>query len=280
MRTEVEAPAKINLLLRVLYRREDGYHELETVFQRLDLSDRLLIEEARETSMSCTDPSIPIDDRNLVIKAARAMQRAFGAPDVRIELQKQIPSGGGLGGGSSDAAAVLRALSQWCATPPGEAELGDLALSIGSDVPFFLGAPCAYARGRGEILRAMPGRFQRPLLLLMPPRRVSTPRAFAMLAAQRSEGDRFVPLGYDRCVEILEQESFSSLVNDLEPAAAEMLPSLVSLKAAVRSAGASLALMSGSGSTIFAAFDDRKRRDEAIRILSPAHRVVAVESAG
>lgn len=279
MRIEAVAPAKINLLLRVLHRREDGYHELETIFQRLDLADHLLIEQARETSMSCSDPSIPTDERNLVMRAAKAMQRDFGAPEVRIELRKEIPSGGGLGGGSSDAAAVLRTLASWCPAPPGESQLADLALSIGSDVPFFLGSCCAYARGRGEILRPMSDRFDRPLLLLMPSRRVSTPRAFAALASKRAGGARFEEWGYDRCAEILRERRDDMLVNDLEIAVAELLPELPALKGVLRDAGASFTLMSGSGSTIFAAFEDRKKRDAAVRMLSSDHRIVAVEAA-
>src|SRR5947207_6252124 len=139
---EVRAHAKINWALRVTGKRADGYHDIETVFQTISLHDTLVFRQSDRLTLACDDPGIPTDDTNLVLRAARAA----GAGNVAIELRKRIPAGGGLGGGSSDAAATLVALG-------GDAAA---ALSLGSDVPFFLTGGTAYATGRGEIVTPLP----------------------------------------------------------------------------------------------------------------------------
>ncbi|HEV2721960.1 MAG TPA: 4-(cytidine 5'-diphospho)-2-C-methyl-D-erythritol kinase, partial [Thermoanaerobaculia bacterium] len=140
---DVRAYAKINLGLRVTAKRADGYHDIETIFQTISLHDTLTFTPAAALTLTCDAPDIPADDTNLVLRAARAA----GAPPVSIALRKRIPAGGGLGGGSSDAAATLRAL--------GRAD-AEVALSLGSDVPFFLVGGTAYATGRGDALTPLP----------------------------------------------------------------------------------------------------------------------------
>src|SRR5437763_2009158 len=161
----VNAYAKINWSLRITGKRADGFHDLETLFQTISLHDTLTFEASDRLSLTCDDPSIPVDERNLVVRAA-------GDANVAITLHKEIPAGGGLGGGSSDAAATLVALGN----PSPE-----IALTLGSDVPFFLTGGTAYATGRGEILTSLPRLAGIPLLLLMPEERVSTARALGML---------------------------------------------------------------------------------------------------
>ncbi len=166
---EVHAHAKINWSLRITGKRADGFHDLETVFQTIALHDTLIFRESNELTLRCDDPSIPIDETNLVLRAARALGKT-----AAIELRKRIPAGGGLGGGSSDAAATLRALG-------GDREdLPQLALSLGSDVPFFLLGGTAYATGRGEILVPLPP-IHASLLLVLPEERVLTRDAFARI---------------------------------------------------------------------------------------------------
>ncbi|HXH40514.1 MAG TPA: 4-(cytidine 5'-diphospho)-2-C-methyl-D-erythritol kinase [Thermoanaerobaculia bacterium] len=249
----VRAYAKINWSLRITGKRTDGFHDLETLFQTISLYDTLTFAESDHLSLTCNDPSIPSDERNLVLRAARTLD----APPVAITLRKEIPSGGGLGGGSSDAAATLVTLSTMFGI---SRPLDDIALSLGSDVPFFLAGGTAYATGRGEILTPMPRLAGIPLLLLLPRERVSTARAFGML-------QRFSPpLGIDRYRAMIDGDLLShaaELVNDFEEPIFAMLPGLGALKTRLREAGAAWAAMSGSGSTIVGAFRTIAERDAA-----------------
>jgi 4-diphosphocytidyl-2-C-methyl-D-erythritol kinase len=233
--------AKINWALRITGRRADGFHDLETVFQTISLHDDLIFGEGRGLSLTCDDPSIPTDASNLVLRAARAV----GADGVAIELRKRIPAGGGLGGGSSNAATTLRVLGE------GRSDLPALALELGSDVPFFLSGGTAYATGRGEILTPLPAMAGIPLLLVLPEERVLTKEAFARVTRYSA------PLGIDAC------RDFSSFTNDFEAPVFAMLPRLAVLKQRVLDAGATWAGMSGSGSTIVGAFSDAAARDRA-----------------
>src|SRR5207245_686225 len=131
-----------NWSLRVIGKRADGYHDIETVFQAISLHDVLTIEQSDRITLTCSDPTVPTDDTNLVVRAARAI-----SVRARFHLEKRIPTGGGLGGGSSDAAAVLAAFNR---------KDPDIALSLGSDVPFFLRGGTAYATGRGERIEPLP----------------------------------------------------------------------------------------------------------------------------
>jgi 4-diphosphocytidyl-2-C-methyl-D-erythritol kinase len=262
---EVRAYAKINWSLRITGKRADGFHDLETLFQTISLHDTLTFRESDELSLTCDDPTIPVDDTNLVLRAARVL----GAPPVAIELRKVIPAGGGLGGGSSDAAAVLIALSKHFGI---NKPLADLALSLGSDVPFFLEGGTAYATGRGEVLTPMPHVAGVPLLLLIPQERVSTAGAFATL-------QRFsAALGMERYRSMIENgllRHASELVNDFEKPIFAALPHLRGLKARLIEAGATWAGMSGSGSTIVGAFPSRAERDVACQRFADVRGVVA-----
>jgi 4-diphosphocytidyl-2-C-methyl-D-erythritol kinase len=231
--------AKINWALRITGRRADGFHDLETVFQTISLHDDLTFTPAPGLSLTCDDPSIPVDETNLVIRAAKAV----GANDMAIHLKKRIPAGGGLGGGSSNAAAVLQEF--------GTERLPELALSLGSDVPFFLLGGTAYATGRGEVLTPMPPMANIPLLLLLPEERVLTKDAFARVTRYSP------PLGIDA------YRDFTSFTNDFEEPVFATLPRLATLKARLYDAGATWAGMSGSGSTIVGAFADERARDRA-----------------
>ena len=243
--TPITAHAKINWALRVTGKRGDGYHDIETLFQTISLHDTLTIEPAATLSMTCSDPTIPTDDTNLVIRAAKA-----AGLRARIHLEKRIPAGGGLGGGSSDAAAILVF-----------ADHAEVARSIGSDVPFFIRGGTQYATGRGEILTPMPSVAPVPLILLFPEERVQTAQAYAVLR-------RFSPpLGIDRYRAMIEDnllDHAAELINDFE----DNLPHLRVLKTQLYESGAAWAGMSGSGSTIVGAFRSQADRDAAIRRFS------------
>lgn len=191
---ELTAHAKINWDLYVLGKRPDGYHEVDTLMVSVDLADKLVIEPARGLSMTCSNPNLPCDDSNLVIKAARALAKAAGvAEDARIHLEKRIPAGGGLGGGSSDAALTLRGLNElWNLRWPKD-RLNEIAATLGSDIGFFLWGGWARCRGRGEIVEPVPGSVQWPsirLLLILPPLGVPTPPVYKALNAPALDGKK------------------------------------------------------------------------------------------
>jgi 4-diphosphocytidyl-2-C-methyl-D-erythritol kinase len=261
----VPAHAKINWSLRITGKRTDGFHDLETLFQTISLHDTLTFTESDHLSLTCDDPTVPVDERNLVLRAARLL----GAPPVAIDLHKEIPSGGGLGGGSSDAASTLVTLSAMFGI---DKPLADLALTLGSDVPFFLAGGTAYATGRGEILTPMPRQAGIPLLLLMPRERVSTARAFAKL-------QRFSPpLGTARYYQMIDDDLLShaaELINDFEEPIFGRLPVLQTLKTRLDDAGAAWSAMTGSGSTIVGAFRTVEERDAARERFSDVRAVSA-----
>ena len=238
----VKSFAKINWSLRITGTRADGFHDLETVFQTISLHDELTFGPAERFSLTCDDPAIPTDDTNLVLRAARAVN----APPTAIELRKRIPAGGGLGGGSSNAAATLLALGG------DRNDLPEVALSLGSDVPFFLLGGTAYATGRGEKLTALPPMQGIPLLLVLPEERVLTKEAFARVT-------RYSPaLGIDDYT-----RGFETFTNDFEEPVFALLPQLRALKQRLYESGATFAAMSGSGSTLFGAFASEQERDAA-----------------
>lgn len=277
----LDSPAKINWILRILGRRGDGFHEIETVFQTISLRDRIVCEPAGNLELTCDDPSIPVDSSNLVMRAIEALDRMAGdIPRFRIHIEKAIPSGGGLGGGSSNAAAVLRAFRDRFAPEISEEHLRSIALELGSDVPFFLSGGTAYARGRGEQLMPLPALAGIRLLVVIPTERVPTAEAYAALGRGPLEEDSH--LGSERIAKIMENgplESPQELVNDFEEVIFERLPNLRSLREQLLAKGAVWARMAGSGSTIVGAFRDEGTRQRAARSLRDA-RVVPAETTG
>ncbi len=249
---QVRSFAKINWSLRVTGKRPDGFHELETIFQSISLYDTLTLTLGKRLLLTCDDPKIPTDETNLVMRAARAL----GSPPVAIHLEKRIPAGGGLGGGSSNAAATLMALSTMIPElMAGIGRLPEIARTLGSDVPFFLVGGTAYATGRGDVLRPLdPLEPAIPLVLLMPEERVLTKDAYDGLRKFSK------PLG----IEHYRTMPFSDFVNDFEPTVFKKLPKLKVLKQQVIDAGATWAGMTGSGSTIVGAFANAKARDAAL----------------
>lgn len=242
----IDAPAKLNLSLRVLRKREDGFHELDTLMVRLPgLCDQLSFTPAEEDVFSCNDPGVPADGSNLVLKALAAYRAASGfTQPLAIHLEKRVPHGAGLGGGSSDAAATLRAVDRLNGDALGTERLMEIAATIGSDIPFFLGPPAARATGRGEKIEAVVEPPELPVLLLKPNFGVATPDAYKRWSvSQELPGISYAPQVFP----------WGELVNDLERPVFEKHLFLAETKAWLLGrpevAGA---LMSGSGSTMFA----------------------------
>lgn len=242
------APAKINLSFKILGRRADGFHEIETLMAPISLSDSLTISRAdapREIEFICDDPSLPIGDDNLVVRAARSFLKAINDHSgFRIELQKKIPHGAGLGGGSSDAAVTLLGLNEFCGAGWSEHKLAQLSASVGSDVPFFVFRSAAHCRGRGELVTPAALSASLPLLLLKPAFGVPTPWAFGRWKESKElDGIDYGPQEFAGLI----------LLNDLERPVFEKYVFLAELKMWLltqKEVGA--AMLSGSGATVFA----------------------------
>jgi 4-diphosphocytidyl-2-C-methyl-D-erythritol kinase len=243
----VRALAKINLSLRVLGRRADGYHELRTIFQSIALHDTLTIRRARgRLTLDCDEESCPAGRTNLVWRAAAAVWKASGRRgpprNIAIALRKRIPIAAGLGGGSSDAAATLRALAKLWRVDG--ARLPDLARPLGADVPYFLEGGTVLGLERGDALFPLIDRPRAWVTLVVPPFHVSTNDAYAWWDAERRR---------DR----------EDHLNDLERPVARRHPEIAPLVRALRRAGASHAAMTGSGSAVFGLFDSARAAVEA-----------------
>ena len=249
-RTTLAAPAKINLHLEILGRREDGFHALETVFQTLELADTVTLDvESNDhgISLDCQDPGVPNGPDNLVWKAAAGyLARRPGLGRVAITLVKLLPHGAGLGGGSSDAAAVLRGLASLDPTPLPRPELAALALELGSDVPFFLIGGTAHATGRGEVLTPLPDLPRRPSTVFMPAAILPTPAVFkALTPAERS------PREARGASWFIQQPVEAWLHNRLEAPARRLCPEVDRLLEWLKNQGVPY-LMTGSGAACIA----------------------------
>lgn len=283
-RLRVAAPAKINWMLRVLRRRSDGYHDIETIFETISLHDEIDLEESAALSVSCDAADIPLDRVNLAWQAAEAMQRRFSCPPVAITIRKRIPAGGGLGGGSSNAAAVMRGMQDLFAVTANQRQLESIALEIGSDVPFFLSGGLAYATGRGEELTLLERRTEAiPLLLIMPDERMATAEAYSSLARMRSGGNASrASLGLDRARQIATDPYAISgeLINDLEPAVFAQLGRLEQWKRILAAqTDAWWSGMTGSGSTVVAAYRSHEQRTRARDVMrQTGARIVEAET--
>lgn len=239
MKIEVLAFAKINLILRILRRREDGYHEIDSIVQTIDLADLLTVEPARgvQVENDLTD----IDGEDLAALAARAvLRRKPGAEGVRITVKKGIPAGAGLGGGSSDAAAVIRAVDRLFPPRLSPEELLSVAAEVGSDVPLFLYGGRLRMRGRGEVITRIDAAAEESFLLLVPPLRSDTGRVYRRW--RPGVGGRASDAGLG--------------ANDLLSPALSIYPELVAYHRAVDRLDSLYAGMSGSGASFYAAFAD------------------------
>lgn len=260
MPLHLPAPAKLNLVLRVLGRRPDGYHELSTLFHAIDLCDELWAEPAAESTLTVLagGPRTDVDTgpANLVLQAVRAFQAAARAGrGLRIVLHKRIPMGAGLGGGSSDAAATLRLCQHLLGTPLPPERLREVGRGLGADVPFFLAGGSRWGRGVGDLLSPAPGVPARHFLLLIPPFECPTAAVYGMWRSELNRAENAASIPGVR--NFLDEDSGNPgrYVNDLEHAAESVRPELAGLRVRVAREGFPSVRMTGSGSTLFLAFD-------------------------
>ena len=277
MRQTYYAPAKVNLWLRVFRTDATGYHPLDTLFCAIDLTDQLDIEAGRGIELEVTGADVGANETNLAYRAAFEYCHTIGVqPNVRIHLHKRIPAGAGLGGGSSDAATVLRAMQQRHGNRLPQAELLALAARIGSDVPFFLcGSHLAHATGRGEVLSGLPALAPRHVVVVMPSFSISTRDAYSWL----DESGKLDAINEPRPHPAGWLDVERAAVNDFEPVLFDRYPQLVELRDALKQAGAGIALVSGSGSALFGVFAKAEAAEAAAQAIAAGFNDVAIHRA-
>ncbi|MEC7641619.1 MAG: 4-(cytidine 5'-diphospho)-2-C-methyl-D-erythritol kinase [Nitrospinota bacterium] len=259
MKLVFKTPAKINLGLRILGKRGDGYHELETLLQMIGLYDELEMEPTNsDIEFECDTPGIPTDESNLVLQAARLLRNRYPErtrAGVRIRLRKTIPSGAGLGGGSGNAAGALMGLNIFWNLELTRPQLLQLAPQLGADVAFFLFSSCALGRGRGELLESVQPAKKFYVILIFPGFSVATAWVYGNLNLKLTNQQNNISI----LPNILSRSDIprlgSSLQNDLEDVVIQRFPEIQTLKDRLQSAGAQGALMSGSGSAVFGLFE-------------------------
>lgn len=257
---EIEAPAKTNLWLRVLGKREDGFHEIDTRMVSLHLADRLRLRWREDDAvvLRCSDEGLPTGEENLAVRAVRALEKHCGKVfAVSIELTKKIPSGAGLGGGSSDAAAVLLAIRDMAKLDLSDEELAGVGATIGSDIPFFIHRRPCDCRGRGELVEPVAEEVPSlPVLLAKPAFGISAAWAYRHFAdSSEYEGFSYAP----------QERSWGTMINDLERPVFEKFPVLGEMKSwLLAQPEVDAALLSGSGSTMLAVLSQTGDRGELV----------------
>ena len=255
----VPAFAKINLGLRVHGRRPDGYHEISTVFQTVSLRDTLSFQATTDEKLElvCSDPSIPTDESNLVLRAAAALRERFGVKQgARVGLEKVIPAGGGLGGGSADAAVTLAALAALWELETNAAELAEIGARLGADVPFFLYGGTALGTGTGTDIRPLVDAPKMHLVVVAPGVHVSTAGAYRALGAPAlTKVEPLVNLSVSRTEADFPDSLCDVWSNDFEAVVVRLYPEIGRARERLVEASAHRVLLSGSGSSVFGVFE-------------------------
>lgn len=263
----LKSPAKINLGLQVLGKRPDGYHEIRTILQEIELHDLLYLSEMEEgIQLRCSDPRLPIDDRNLAFKAARLVKEKTGfSGGVKIYLDKKIPIGGGLGGGSSNAACVIKGLNQLWGLRLTLEEMQNLGAEIGSDVPFFISGGTALATGRGEKIWPLSPLPETWLIVITPDLEISTLWAYKNLNLELTNFsiNSNVILPEDERNEWFSRVLEGKWINSFEDLVIREYPVVGEAKKLLEQVGARWVSLSGSGSSVFGIFDGQKEATSA-----------------
>lgn len=257
--------AKINLGLKILGPRSDGYHNICSIFQTVDLADVLHFRQSPENRLVCSDPSLPTNENNLAMKALHLFQEEVADMDsFEIHLEKKIPVGAGLGGGSADAAAVLRAMNRCSGDRLSHAALQTLGQQLGSDVPFLINGGCAVVRGRGERISPISTTGNITFVLTYPGVEISSAWAYSALQGSLTGNTpylTFIDSLSGGCVDLV--ELCSTLENDFQPMVERAYPIVAELSQTLGSTGARFLSMSGSGSCLFGVFEDRTAASSA-----------------
>jgi len=257
--------AKINVGLRIIRKRTDGFHELDTILTQIDLHDELSFtaQATPNISLTCTRTDLPTDESNLCVRAAKLLQRSQNVTSgVHMELSKHIPMGAGLGGGSSNAAVVLLGLNKLWRLNLNAEQLEELASQLGSDVPFFIRGGSARATGRGEMLAPVNLQIQRPIVIVYPQITISTNWAYSQVNLDLTKTKKNITLPHFEGSVVDSKASFSSFKNDFEAFIFPAYPELSKIKALLDTNGALFSSLSGSGSALFGIFDERNQAEK------------------
>lgn len=262
--------AKVNLTLRVLGKRPDGYHEVFTIFQTISLHDEIGFSVSEDTILECDDSSIPTDDSNLILRAADALRRKTGSSaGVTVKLRKRIPSPGGLGGGSSNAAVTLMALSRLWNLGLSVGELAEIGSTLGSDVPFFVHGGTALGTGRGTDIDPVDDCPIKEMVVVSPEIGISTPEAYSALGFRdlTKKNPKRILEHYRKEAKALYTGGFE-FVNDFERTVFGKYPEVEFAAEALQAAGAQIVSLSGSGPSLFGVFESAGRAQSAVESLS------------
>lgn len=273
----LNAYAKINLTLDVLGTRPDGFHEVQMVMQSVALADKLYFQLAPELSLTCTDPELPVDATNLVIKSARVLQELYQVKrGATIHLEKHIPMAAGLAGGSSDAAATLWGLNILWDLRLAPGELLRIGAQLGSDIPFCLIGGTALAQGRGERLTLLPQLPKQWLVLVKPDFGVATCEIYQKWDGAKRLAQPTSPQFIAALEQGAQDKLWDSLDNHLEDVTCQLYPEVRVIKEKLLQAGAKKAVMSGSGPTVYGIMEGQEAAEQAARLLRKQYSQVFV----
>lgn len=260
---KVKSPAKINIGLNIIRKREDRFHDLETIFYPLNLYDEITFTKSDSFSFTSNDDLLNKEPTNLIIKAKEELERVTGKTlNIKIELRKNIPIGAGLGGGSSNAAITLITLNSFLKLK-NELEhefLSEFALKLGSDVPYFLNPVPAFAESRGEIIKPINLKIDKPILIVNPGIHISTKWAFGLIKPHQPKVSLKSLISHK---EISIDDLKKIAVNDFEEVVFPAYPEIKNIKAEMMKSGAIISMMTGTGSTVFGIFENKKAAEEA-----------------
>ena len=261
-RINIHAPAKINVGLNIVKKRDDGYHNLETIFYQInDLFDVLTFEKSDKLELILTEEIQGLADDNIIIKAVKLLEEKVKKSfDVKITLNKKIPIGAGLGGGSSDCAATLKAIDKLFELNITHDELKSLALELGSDVPLFLYDYPTIGKSRGEDLQKLDIKIDNPILLVNPGIHISTKEAFSNIIPQPNNFD-YYNIGQYKI-----NEWNGKLINDFEKSVFGLYPEIAGIKNRLAKNGALFSLMSGTGSTVYGVFESLSKAESVAEL--------------
>ena len=278
---KVTANCKLNIHLKVTGKMPEGYHSIETIFQEIPFGDKLEIEPAKDGKIHFSSSGIKIPDggTNICIKAAEILQRTHGiTKGCKIHLEKNVPIGAGLGGGSSDAAAVLKSLNSLWDLKLTADELENTGLELGADVPFFIKGGCAWAEGKGEILRPMePVLKNGTILLIYPHLHINTSWAYKNLNLNLTKRADIIIFAEVSKMRTPLRNHCEMFFNDFEMVVFDKYPEIGKIKEFMINEGADFSAMSGSGSTVFGFFTNEKMLEHAIRITDKNYFVKAIK---
>jgi 4-diphosphocytidyl-2-C-methyl-D-erythritol kinase len=260
----LHAYAKINIGLHILSKRSDGYHNLETVFREIDLFDVIELEPSKNLEMTADSILVPVDETNLCLKAAKLLQEEKNVEEgASIHLKKNIPIGAGLGGGSSNAAAVLRGLNKMWELKLTSEQLADIAAKVSSDAPFFVEGGSAFAGGKGDVLEHFTLSIPFWIAVVTPPINISTVWAYRNLKSMHDGKPSEIRKKISK--QISSPSKLTALIqNDFEPLIFETFPDILHLKEKLTGTGAVFAMLSGSGSSVFGFFEEEQTAIDSV----------------